>query len=91
MCIWTIPPKKNFVGPPSQKLIFGPEKKNIYIKEIKKIYPPINFFFSLHGNGDTIRIGREIQCLPYSRFFNFSLPPSLKKSQSNIEETFHLE
>ena len=26
------------------------------------------FFFSLHGNGDTIHIGQEIQCLPYAEF-----------------------
>ena len=25
-------------------------------------------FFSLHGNGDTIRISREIYCLPYAGF-----------------------
>ena len=24
--------------------------------------------FSLHGNGDTIRIGQELQCPPYARF-----------------------
>ena len=27
-------------------------------------------FFSLHGNGDTIGINQEIQCLLYARFFN---------------------
>ena len=26
-------------------------------------------FFSLHGNGDTICIGQEIQCLLYAGFF----------------------
>ena len=33
----------------------------------KKIDIPISF--SVHGNGDTMRIGWMIQCLPYSRFF----------------------
>ena len=30
----------------------------------------IKFFFLLHGNGDTLRLGREIQCLPYAGFFS---------------------
>ena len=30
---------------------------------------PLNKFLSLHGSGDTIGIGREIQCLPYAGFF----------------------
>ena len=33
-------------------------KKN---KKIIKIDPPNNFFLLLHGNGDAIRIGEEIQ------------------------------
>ena len=33
----------------------------------KIVYPPWRKNF--HGNGDTIRIGRKIQCLPYALFF----------------------
>ena len=35
--------------------------------EKKNCIPPIKLF-SLHGNGDIIRIGPEIQCLPYAFF-----------------------
>ena len=34
----------------------------------EKLDPPIEAF-SLHDNGNTIRIGREIQCLPHAGFF----------------------
>ena len=37
-------------------------KQNKTNKNINNLDPLIKFFFSLHGNGDNIRIGREIQC-----------------------------
>ena len=39
------------------------------VKKKKKLNPLI-ISFSLHGNGDTIRIGREIQYLPYVGFLH---------------------
>ena len=38
-------------------------KKSLDQKKISRIR-----FFPLYGNGDTIRIGREIQCLPYAGY-----------------------
>ena len=58
------PHKKNCWTPPKKKLVWSKKTK----QKLKKLNPPI-MFFSLHGNGDTIRIGREIQCLPYAGFF----------------------
>ena len=43
------------------------EKKWIAKKLIYIYILPLSFF-SLHGNGDTIRIGQEIQCLSYAGF-----------------------
>ena len=39
-------------------------------KENKNLFP-YQVSFSLHVNGDTIRIGRDIQCLPYVGFLKF--------------------
>ena len=48
------PPKKTFfLDPVLKKIVYTPQKK--YIKN--------------HGNGDTIRIGYEIQYLPCAGFF----------------------
>ena len=41
--------------------------------KIKYLYPPIKFFL-LHGIGATIPSGREIQCLPYAKFFVVVIP-----------------
>ena len=41
-------------------------------------------FFSLYGNGDTIRIGQEIQCLPYAGFLLLLL------GEHNINDHFNL-
>ena len=49
-------PQKKCRPPPKKN---GPQKRN---------YSPINFF-SLHGNGDTVRMGQEIPCLPYKEIF----------------------
>ena len=60
--------------PTKQMLDFLPEKNFQTKKEQKKqqkrkkIGPPLSFF-SLHGKGDTIRIGQEIQCVQYAGFF----------------------
>ena len=56
-----------------QKKTFGPQKKTKC--KIQKNLIPLSLF-SLHGNGYTICISREIQCLPYARF----LLPIFKKS-----------
>ena len=56
-------PKQNEnVGHP-QKEILDRKKKR------KTSLDPLIKFFSLHGNGDTIGIGREIQCLLQAGFF----------------------
>ena len=59
-------PKPEYFFEPSS-IFFGGIAKN---KEKQKITrsPPLSLF-SLHGNGDTIRIGQEIQCLQYAGFF----------------------
>ena len=59
--------------------------KNINKKIEIKIDPPIKFF-SLHGNGDTIRNGKEIQCLPYAGFFSsfFLLIKNIKKKKNPV-------
>ena len=54
------------IPPPSpQKKCWTTSKPKIRRK--KKWFP--NYFFSIHGNGDTICIGWEIQYLPCARFF----------------------
>ena len=42
------------------------EKKNT-TKKYQNLDIPIKFF-SLHVQGETIRIGKKIQCLPYAGF-----------------------
>ena len=49
------------------KLFLNPPKKPFDAKK--------KFFFSLHGIGDTIHIGREIQCLPYAGFLKDNINP----------------
>ena len=44
-----------------------PKTKKMYVY----LDPPIKFF-SYHGNGETIRLGQEIQCLPYAEFYLLS-------------------
>ena len=56
-----------------QKLIFDCPKKLDPLRKtnsgpsLKKFFDLQ--FFSLYTNGDTIRIGQEIQCLPYAGFY----------------------
>ena len=47
-----------------------PEKK---LGKDKKICRSPKFFSSLFGNGDTIHMGREIQCFLYAGFFCFEM------------------
>ena len=56
--IGSSPPKK---WTPTKKI--KPQKKN-YIKKSKNKYIPPLPSFSLHGSGDIIRSGQDIQCLP---------------------------
>ena len=49
-----------------------PQQKKLKPQKKKSLDPPIKIL-SLHGNGDTIRIGREIQCLPYAGFYCYSM------------------
>ena len=53
-------------GPPNKIKMLDPlKKKNLDCKKKRKTsLDPFIKFFSLHGNGDTIGIDREIQCLP---------------------------
>ena len=46
----------------------NPSSKYIHIFGFRSPH----YIFSLHGNGDSIQIGQEIQCLPYAFFFSFS-------------------
>ena len=56
-------------GPPSLKPSIPPRKK--IFKKI--VFPKLKFFYLIlrenHGIGIIIRIGQEIQCLPYAEFF----------------------
>ena len=54
-----------FIGPPPTIYFWALSKQKLLKK--KNIDSYITFF--LHGNGDTIRIVHEIQCLPYAEFF----------------------
>ena len=47
--------------------------------------------FSLHGNGDTIRIGREIQCLLYAGFSSTGLGLPLRDNKPFGVNKFVLE
>ena len=59
----------SFYPSTNKKVGYPPErrKKSEFKKIRKKKYLPIRFF-SLHSNGDNIRIGREIQYLQYAGF-----------------------
>ena len=50
------------------KKMLDPHKK-LSVGRQKKISRSPIYFFSIYGNGDTIRIGQEIQCLPPAGFF----------------------
>ena len=43
-----------------------------------------------HGNDDTIRIGWEIQCLPYAGFFKYFINHSDLKSINEFVHYLHL-
>ena len=60
-------PNTNFFGPLKYFFKDCNEKKII-----TKNRSPHLVFSSLHGKGDTIRIGKEIQCLLYAGFFLLS-------------------
>ena len=46
--------------------MYTPGPTNVLKTPSKKFKLSFKFFFSLHGNGDTIRIGWGIQCLLFS-------------------------
>ena len=68
------------VDPPLKKRSTSKQKK-LKKKKNNNVDPPIHFF-SLHGNGETIRIGREIQCLPYAGFL-LSIVKSIEDAKKN--------
>ena len=49
-------------------------------KNKKNKIPPLSLF-SLHGNGDTIRICQEIQCLPCAGFFTQDMQQTKNQKQ----------
>ena len=52
---------------PFSKQMLNPAKKNL--ESIKNKIS--HYIFSIYGNGDTIRIGKEVQCLLYWIFLIF--------------------
>ena len=57
------------MGPFTKKKMLDALSEEIHIWTVKKLIKDFRIkFFSLHGNGDTMRIGQEIQCLPYAGF-----------------------
>ena len=66
-----------------KKMLTFPQQQKVLDTLQKKILPHKKYlnthikFFSLHGNGDTIRISWEIQCRPYAGFFSrlLFIPP----------------
>ena len=53
-----------------------PSQKNVGPQRKRKRNPLIKYF-SLHGNVDTMRIGQEIQFLPYTGFLIHLLVPTI--------------
>ena len=72
--------------PPHNKNIVGQTKKNLFVAKKKKIKIP-HLIFSIHGNGDTIRIGQEIQCLPSAGFFRLKMLQIVLTYISNISKS----
>ena len=68
-------PPPNKIGPLPKLNLFGLPQIKKYKKKIKKDLPKKNNFCHGHGhgNGATIRIGSEIQFLPYADFFSLNI------------------
>ena len=70
-----------------------PSRKNVgqhFFNIHKKLDPPLGYF-TLNGNRDTIRIGREIQCVLYAGFFVLCILKNPTHGRHQISQPMWIE